>query len=222
MKAPISGGFRTQGWLPAFMVVLLALPLNILAQQPPVQQPTQPLTQQSEPLPVVENLKVIPLAGNHGMNDLERRVMADLVVQVLDQNSRPVEGAQVVFRFPLKGPRGEFANQQPAQTVRSNADGQAAAVGWSARDTGSFQVHVAVSRGNELGETTISMTNVTRFVGDGKEKHKTWWSNKWAKIAVIAGAAGVVVAVVLLTRSSGSSTTTVTASPGSPTIGGPQ
>jgi hypothetical protein len=65
------------------------------------------------------------------------------------------------------------------------------------------------------------MTNVNRVVGDGQEKHKTWWSNKWAKIAVIAGAAGVVTAVILLTRG-GSSTKTVTASPGSPTIGGPQ
>jgi len=204
--------------LSLFLAVLMALLPNLPAQQPPIQPPT-PL---AEPLPAVESLKVIPLSGNHGMNDLERRVMAPLVVQVLDQNSRPVEGAQVVFRFPLKGPGAEFPNRQPAQTVRSNADGQAAAVGWMARETGSFQVHIAVSRGNELGEATISMTNVTRFVADGKEKHRTWWSNKWAKVAVIAGAAGVTVAIVLLTRGGGSSTSTVTASPGSPTIGGPQ
>jgi hypothetical protein len=221
MKSPISGG--SHRWLPVFLAVLLALPPGLLAQQPPV----QPGVQQAAPadvLPAVENLKVIALTGNNAMNDLERRVMAPLVIQVLDQNSRPVEGAQVVFRFPLKGPTADFPNGQPAQTVRTNADGQAAAIGWMARQTGTFQVHVAVSRGNELGETTISMTNVSKVVGDGKEKHKTWWSNKWAKVAVIAGVAGVVVAVVLLTRgsSSNNSPTTVTASPGSPTIGGPQ
>src|ERR1700722_2754304 len=200
--------------LPLFLAVLMALLPNLPAQQPP--------TPVAEPLPAVESLKVIPLSGHRGMNDLERRVMAPLVVQVLDQNSRPVEGAQVVFRFPLRGPGAEFPNQQPAQTVRSYADGQAAAVGWMARGTGSFQVHIAVSRGNELGEATITMTNVTRFVGDGTQKHKTWWSNKWAKVAVIAGAAGVAVAVILLTRGGGSSASTVTASPGSPTIGAPQ
>jgi hypothetical protein len=197
--------------LATFLAVLLALPPCLLAQQPA----------QSETLPAVENLKVIPLAGNHAMNDLERRVMAPLVVQVLDQNARPVEGAQVVFRFPLTGPGAEFSNHQPSQTVRTNADGQAAAIGWMARESGSFEVHVTVSRGNELGETIVSMTNVNRVVGDGQEKHKTWWSNKWAKIAVIAGAAGVATAVILLTRG-GSNTKTVTASPGSPTIGGPQ
>jgi len=171
----------------------------------------------------VESLKVIALAGNHAMNDLERRVMAPLVVQVLDQNSRPVEGAQVVFRFPPKGPSAEFPNGQLAQTVRTNADGQAAATGWTAtRAVGSFQVHITASRGNELGETTISMSNVSRFSGDVEGKHKKWWSSKWAKIGIVAGAAGVAVAVVLLTRGgSGSSNTTVTAAPGSPTIGAP-
>jgi len=202
--------------LPAFLAAVLAIPPNLLAQQPPAQPPVVA----PESLPAVESLKVIPLAGNHAMNDLERRIMSPLVVQVLDQNARPVEGAQVVFRFPLNGPGAEFPNKQPAQTARTNADGQASAVGWMARELGTFQVHVTVSRGNELGETIISMTNVTRVVEGVKEKHKTWWSHKWAKVAVIAGAAGVVVAVVLLTR--GSSATKVTATPGSPTIGGPQ
>jgi hypothetical protein len=217
MNSTTLGSWRAQRWLPTFLAAILALPPSLLAQQPVVQQPAQP----PESLPAVESLKVMPLAGNHAMNDLERRVMAPLVVQVLDQNARPVEGAQVVFRFPLNGPGAEFSNHQPSQTVRTNVDGQAAAVGWMARESGSFQVHVTVSRGNELGETTVFMTNVNRVVGDGQEKHKTWWSNKWAKIAVIAGAAGVVTAVILLTRG-GSSTKTVTASPGSPTIGGPQ
>ena len=217
MNSTTLASLRAQRWLPTLLAAILALPPSLLAQQPVVKQPQPP-----ESLPVVESLKVISLAGNHAMNDLERRVMTPLVVQVLDQNSRPVEGAQVVFRFPLNGPRAEFSNQQPAQTVRTNADGQAAAVGWMAHEVGTFQVHVTASRGNELGETTLSMTNVNRVVGDGKEKQKTWWSNKWAKIAVIAGAAGVAVAVVLLTRGSGKSTTTVTGIPGSPTIGGPQ
>jgi hypothetical protein len=213
-----SKSLTVQGCVSTILAFLLALPPNLLAQQPAVPQPVQ--------LPAVQSLKLIPLAGNNAMNDMERRIMAPLVVQVLDQNSRPVEGAQVVFRFPLKGPGAEFPNQQTAQTVRSNADGQAAAMGWMAREVGTFEVRVNASRGNEIGETVITMTNVTKFVGDGKEKHKSWWSNKWAKVAVIAGAAGVTVAVILLTRGGGSKastpTPTVTAIPGSPTIGGPQ
>jgi hypothetical protein len=177
---------------------------------------------------MVQSLKVTPLAGDQGMNDLERRIMTPLVVQVLDLDARPVEGADVIFRFPLNGPSAAFPNQQTSQTVRSNADGQAAAVGWMANsEVGSFKIQVTASRGNEVGSATVTMTNVTRIVGDGTEKHKSRWSSKWAKIAIAAAAAGVVAGVVLATRGGGSGsgsgggTTTVTATPGSPTIGGP-
>src|ERR1700674_4514770 len=64
----------------------------------------------------IQNLKVVPLAGNRENNDLERRVMAPLVVQVLDQDKRPVEGAAVVFQFPSSGPGATFPNQQNSKT----------------------------------------------------------------------------------------------------------
>jgi len=166
----------------------------------------------------------VPLAGNGESNDLERRIMAPLVVQVLDQNARPVEGADVVFQFPTSGPGAIFPNQQVSQTFRTNADGQSAAVGWIANNlVGTFRVKVSASRGNERGEITFSMTNATRVIGEGKRKRKSWWSSKWSKIGVAAGAAGAITAIILLTRDSKSvSVPVITASPGSPTIGGPQ
>ena len=103
--------------LTIFLVILLVVsPLMAQSQAPA-----------AAPAGQVQNLKVVPLAGNNEMNDLQRKVMAPLVVQVLDQDSRPVEGADVTFRFPVSGPSAVFANQQSAQTIRSNADGQASA-----------------------------------------------------------------------------------------------
>jgi hypothetical protein len=211
-----NGGLRVR-WLSPFLAVLLALPQNASAQQPVAPQ------QQPIPLPTVQTLKVLPLAGNGATNDLERGIMSPLVVQILDQNSRPVDGAQVVFRFPLRGPSAVFPNQQTSQTARTNADGQAAAVGWVAnKEVGSFQVQVSASRGNEVGSATITMANATRVVAEVQAKHKSKWSSKWVKIGIIAGAAGIAAGVVLATRGGGgSSNTTVTVSPGSPTIGGP-
>ena len=215
---PMKSFVRERQRMAQVLVVLLACSQILGAQGPP------PADAQPS-LPTVQSLKVTSLVGNRGVNDLERRVMTPLVVQVLDQNSRPVDGAQVVFRFPLKGPGASFPNQQTSQTVRTNADGQAAAVGWMAnREVGSFQVEVTASRGNEVGSATISMTNATRIVGYDQAKHKNWWSSKWAKIGVVAGVAGVVTGIVLATHGGGSVNTgnsTVTATPGSPTIGGP-
>ena len=155
---------------------------------------------------------------------MENRVMAPLVVQVLDQNDQPVEGADVVFRFPVNGPSGSFPDQKTAQTFRTNADGQAAAVGWTANGRiGTFQVQVTASRGSEQGSTVISMTNVTRITGAQKRGQKKGWFSRWGKFAIGAGAAAAVAAIVLATRGAGGSRSTViTAMPGSPSIGGPQ
>jgi hypothetical protein len=148
--------------------------------------------------------------------------MAPLAVQILDQNDQPVEGADVVFRFPLNGPSATFGGQRNAVTVRTDARGQARASGWSANDqAGNFQVQVTATRGSEMGQTTVRMTNVTRIVDVEKSRKRNWWSSKWAKVLVIGGAAGIGAGIYLANRNGGPSTT-ITGIPGAPTIGGPQ
>jgi len=243
-------------WLPQALAILLAVGPILAGEQTPAQQPApnpqtpqsnQPSTRQSTPesnqstppsaqpapaapmapLPMTRSLKVTALAGNKGMNDLERGLMSPLVVQVLDQNDRPVDTAEVVFRFPLNGPGATFRGGNTSQTVHTNGQGQAAAMNWTANgQVGSFDVHVTAAYSNQLGETTISMSNVTRIVDEGKgaKKQSKWYSSKWMKIALIAGGAATVAGIVLATRGGGSSSSTagtITITPGSPTVGGP-
>ena len=218
-------------WLAQVLVILLAIgPLHGGEQAPTPPRQTAPSpasAQPATPLPMIQSLKVTALAGNNAMNDLERGLMSPLVIQVLDQNDRPVEGAEVVFRFPLNGPGATFRGGNTSQTVRTNGQGQAAAVNWTANNqVGNFTVRVTASYGNQLGETSVSMTNVTRIVENGKggPKKSKWYSSKWVKIALIAGGAATIAGVILATRggSSSASTPTVTITPGSPTVGGPQ
>jgi hypothetical protein len=200
--------------MPQALAVLLAV-TQIQAAEQAAAPPQTPAAAQTSPpaapnpapppsaaLPVEQSLKILVLAGNGEMNDLERRVMAPLVVQVLDQNDRPVDGAEVVFRFPLNGPT----------------------VNWMATGVGTFQVHVNASYGNQVGESMFPMSNVTRVAGEGaKPRHKSLWSHTWFKIAVIGGAAAAIgIGVFLATRGgSKSSGSTVTINPGSPTVGAP-
>jgi hypothetical protein len=193
---------------------------------PPVaaQQAAPPAPEAPFLAPAVRSLRVIALAGNDEQNDLERGLMAPLVVQVLDQDGRPVEGAEVVFRFPLTGPSATFPNQKNSRAFRTNADGQAAALGWKANsETGTFEVRVTATRGNELGETTVRMTNVARVVAEPRKERKRWWSSRWFKIGVVAAVAGSVTGIVLATRN-GSSTASppITIGTGPITIGGPR
>jgi hypothetical protein len=137
-------GTAGQRWVSPLVAIVLAWPAGAAGQQPDTAPPTKPMA----PLPTVQSLRVLALAGDGEMNDLERRVMAPLVVQVIDQNDRPVEGGDVVFRFPLNGPGAVFADQKTSKTVKTNAQGQAAATGWFANgELGKFQVHVTAAYG---------------------------------------------------------------------------
>lgn len=195
---------------------------------PAAQAPAQP------PPPAqagtIEGLKVIALAGRDEVNDIQRKIMAPLVVEVLDQNDRPVEGAEVVFRFPLEGPSATFAGGRTSVTVRTNGEGEAAATNWMANtQTGRFPVHVNASYGNQVGQATFTMSNGTRsartnasVLAPGVEKHGGWFSPTWVKIAVIGGGAALVAGVILATHGGSSkSSSTITISPGAPSIGGP-
>ncbi len=192
----------------ASMAVLLLSPASVLAQ---AQQPAVAATQ---------SMKIVPLAGNNAVNDLERGVMTPLAVQVLDQNDLPVDGATVIFRFPLNGPSAMFADQQSAQTIRTGANGQARAAGWTANNqVGTFVVQVTATRGSEQGLGTITMSNVPRILPASQIPHKRWWTSKWAKIGYVAGAGAIATGIALSHRAS---TTTIQGSVGFPTIGGPQ
>ena len=240
MKFSRRMGLSSAQWLSYVLAVGLAAPPAAYGQLAPAQQqaptpqqvPAPAQIKPMAPLPLVQSLKVIPLAGNGEMNDLERRVMVPLVVEVLDQNDAPIEGADVVFRFPLNGPGAAFAGNRPSNKVRTNGQGQAAATGWQANDqVGTFDVHVTATYGNQIGETTVSMSNVTRIVDDVKKKRQnnaSFWSSRTFKIAAIVGGAALVAGIVLATRGGGGTKPsptpappTITITPGSPTVGGP-
>src|SRR6266852_588490 len=178
METPANRSLSARRWLsPMLATVLATSPAWADEQGPTPQQatPNPPAAQPAPttpmaPLPMMRSLKVTALAGNHEANDLERALMAPLVVQVLDQNDRPVESAEVVFRFPLNGPSAIFRGGNTSQTVHTNGQGQAAAQNWMANNqVGTFEVRVTASYGNQLGEATVSMTNATRVVEDGKK-----------------------------------------------------
>jgi hypothetical protein len=234
MKSAITQGLERQLWLgPLLAAIVVLSPTSVYAQQTATPDQAKPIA----PLPTIQNLKVVALAGKGGMNDLDHRVMAPLVVQILDSNDRPVEGADVVFRFPLTGPSATFADQSSSRTVKSNGVGQAAAMGWTANgEVGNFEVHVSASYGNESGETNVSMINVTRIVNQGKQgapqAGKSWWSSPWAKAGVIGGGAALAaILAIVLTRGSSSHPTptpvpplppVIVVTPGPPVFGGPQ
>lgn len=89
---------------------------------------------------------------------------------------------------------------------------------------GTFQVHVNASYGNQVGEATFPMSNVTRITAqDRKVKKESLWSHRWFKIAVIGGAAlAIGLGIYFGTRGGSKSGSTVTINPQPPSVGAPQ
>jgi hypothetical protein len=201
---------------------MLSMPPFVVAQTAPTQLPpvkTEPMA----PLPTVQNLKVFVLAGEGEMNDLERGVTAPLVVEIRDQNDLPLEGADVIFRFPATGPSGSFLEGKLTQTAITNAQGQAAATGWRPNNQpGPFRVNVTASDGNRMGQAVISMFNVTRITDDMAKdrKKKAWWASRKWQILIALGAGAAVAGVLFAGGNGGPAQPAITITPGAVTIGG--
>lgn len=210
----------------AILVVMQCMFVLAADAQPPAQAPpaapaqapaAAPAPVNPTPLPTVPGLKILVLEGQNAINSTSAHVAIQPVVEVRDQDDRPVEGASVVFRLPISGPGGTFPNNSPTETVRTDYRGQAGATGFVPNNVlGRFDIRVTATLQNLTGSITISETNSpgTVAIRPGNAR-KSIWHNKYLWIgAGAAVAAGVVLGLTL--GHGGNKTVTIT--PGTVTI----
>jgi hypothetical protein len=165
-------------------------------------------------------LRVTVVAGEGTSYKINQKVSVDPVVQVQDENGKPIEGASVVFSLPTQGPGGTFENASKTLTVATDPQGRAAAHGIQAnRLKGAFDIHVTASYQDRSGAVTIGERNVTRerrTAGAFGVSTKTWVI---AGLVLVAIAGGIVAFKELRSKGNGN---VITATPGVPVVGGPQ
>jgi hypothetical protein len=182
--------------------------------------------------PVIQSLKVIVLEGQNAIHDLTRKIYILPVVEIRDENDRPLEGAEVVFRLPATGPGGFFANQETSRKARSNPQGQASAVGFVPNSqAGSYKINVTAMMGNRMGTAVINQTNSLDAAADQRKSSRSivkGRSTKFWTIAALVAAGAVGGGAYAATRGGGSSTPssavipnpTIVINPGAPIVGG--
>src|SRR5437899_1160269 len=74
-------------------------------------------------------LNIIVVEGEGAINNIRQRTAREPIVQVEDENHRPVAGAAVVFTLPSRGASGVFANGAKNVTVLTDDQGRAVARG---------------------------------------------------------------------------------------------
>jgi hypothetical protein len=192
-------------------IVSLAVLCALLAQ-------TTPLAAQDSP--AAGKLNIVIVEGEGAINNVRQRVAREPIVQVEDENRRPVAGAAVTFLLPNQGAGASFANGSQSLTITTDAQGRAVARGLRPNNVnGEYQIRVnAVSEGR-TATTTISQTNaITAAAAAGGISAKVL-----AIIAIAGGAAAAgTVAATRGGNGNGGRPSPTIITPGSPTVGGPQ
>jgi len=180
------------------------------AAQTPSSQPAPP-PRAALPESPASPLSIILLEGENVMNSLPLLRSVAPVVQIVDQNGFPVEGATVVFTLPEQGPGGTFTSGGTSFPTQSDSAGQAACLVFAPKGEGKFQIKVTATSGQHHGEAFIHQVNTTRPYVGPIIKHP-WYKRKLTWI-VIGGAAAAAVALVLVLHSSSSKGVTITPGP---------
>jgi hypothetical protein len=162
-------------------------------------------------------LVITILEGEGALNDIRQRTAREPIVEVDDENHRPIAGAAVLFSLPESGPGGTFADGTHLFSTVTDHAGRAVAHGLRPNNvSGSYDIHVKANFNGSSAETTIHQKNVS---GQSNASEHAAHAISLKTILIIVGvaAAGGAVAGVLATQ--GGSSTAITA--GSPTVGAP-
>src|SRR5580704_16363909 len=95
---------------------------------------------------VAPKLEIVIVEGEGAINNIKDRVNREPIVQVEDENHKPVAGAAVVFFLPNQGPGGTFADGSRSLTVTTDTQGRAVARGIQYnRASGQMQIRVTAT-----------------------------------------------------------------------------
>jgi len=102
-------------------------------------------------------LNLVIVEGEGAINNIRQRTAREPIVQVEDENHRPVAGATVVFLLPSSGPGGSFPGGARSLTVVTGKNGRAVAKGFVHNgQAGKFQIQVNASYQNLTASTGVS------------------------------------------------------------------
>jgi len=170
-------------------------------------------------------LQIVIVEGDGAINNVRERLNREVIVQVDDENRKPVAGAAVVFFLPSGGPGGTFANGTNSLITTTDAQGRAVARGIRFNDqAGSMQIRVTASFAGLTASAIVTQSNVLSgaSTGAGIASGGMHLSTKLLIIGAVV-AAGVATGVYFGNRggSSPGAPPAIILTPGNPNVGGP-
>jgi hypothetical protein len=136
-------------------------------------------------------LNLVIVEGDGAINNIRQRTAREPIVQVEDENHKPVAGAAVLFLLPEHGAGGTFADGSHSLSAVTNAQGRAVAHGIHLNGVqGQFQIQVTASYNGMTATTAISQSiGAAAAAGAGGAVAAAAISTKLVVILVVAAAA---------------------------------
>ncbi len=185
----------------AQVLVLLMIEVGTFAQD-------QPAT------PGAAKLNIVLISGDGAINNIKSRTARETIVEVRDENNKPISGAAVVFLLPDSGAGLVSSNGTRMVSTMTDAKGRAAMRGLKPNgQAGRYNIQVRANYQQSFGQLEVRQSNI--LAAGAAISGLTA-----AIIAIgVAAAAGTAYAV---TRDNGPGRATVGINPGSPTAGAPR
>jgi hypothetical protein len=214
MNIPMANTIHTGGRL----VALLLSSLLLL-------EPASPLFAQDAPAAAPpHSLQIVILDGEGALNNIQERTAREPIVQIQDENHKPIAGAAVLFAIhgATGSAGGAFAGGASSLSVVTDANGVAKAVGFLPNKIqGPWQMQVTAKYNNLTTSTNINEQNINKPLqnqANKPQKPQFKWPVSKAASIVGAVAVGVVVTVVAVELNNSNSTKIST---GTGTVGAP-
>jgi len=203
--------------------------IALLSGLPAAAQVSQAASAESAP----RSLHIVILDGENALNNIRERTAREPIIQVEDENHKPVSGAAVLFLIHSgdNGAGATFANGATSFSTKTGPDGKAQAQGLQTSQTpGSFTIAVTVTVGALVAETVIHQQNVITALntlpakttqGGTASRGGLFGLSKTTTIIIGGAIIGGVIGGVVAATNGGSSTTigTGTGTVGPPTPG---
>ena len=153
------------------------------------------------------------LEGEGELNDVRARTAREPIVQVEDENHKPVAGALVLFAIPRGSSSAANFSGLNSLSVRTGADGRAVGRGFHVtRHTGNLEIAVTATVAAVTAEVVIHQTN---FAKGGRLTNYTVNHPTLTTVIVGLGAFAAAGAVIAVEAQPGA--TTITAGTGTVT-----
>jgi hypothetical protein len=188
--------------------------------------PTAPRAVAQAPQAPGAKLSIVVIEGEGAINNIRQRTAREPIVQVEDENHRPVAGAAVVFTLPSNGASGTFANGARTLTTVTDNQGRALARGFRPNNIqGRMEMRVTASNNGQTASTVIASTNAVAAGAAGAAAGAGISGKLIAIIAIAAGAAAGGGIYAATHNGGGGGTATIqpgtTISPGAGSVGPP-